>query len=261
MKGDIITQNLDGYAKDIKSNEITFFHYQAPTFNVEVKKEDNHLHIKSSGGNSQRRDGTRFILDYYSTNLSFLIKLNDLITKYALFKNNGYINHVNGLPAGFGGTLSVHYASNEKIYINDNQDSIMSDETEQDIYNLFHEEALRNNYDFTTNGSNQLIYDDLDIDYLQGTWKGSHFGDKIKVIIKDENIKIYVNDVLTDDTQYTIFEGKVRKHKLQEGIKTPKDYHDYEEFSGLSLLAKNNDFTITAYFMKNSYSTCNLIKE
>ena len=82
MKENIISRNLDGYSKKIKYNEIKLFHYQAPTFDVEVEKINNYLHIKSSGGNGPKRDGTRFILDYQSNNLFFLKKLNDLIIKY-----------------------------------------------------------------------------------------------------------------------------------------------------------------------------------
>ena len=36
-------------------------------------------------------------------------------------------------------------------------------------------------YDFTSEGSNVKLFDDPDEEYVQGTWKGKHFGDDIEV--------------------------------------------------------------------------------
>ena len=255
LEGGSHTTYLEGYKENIENSEIIYFSYDTSEYYVEAKLETNILHIKSNGGNIYDRDGTRFILSYDSDNLDFLKNLYTLITKYQLNKNNGYTHHVNGLPAGLGSVLDIKFIDGERIYKSDNQSPVMNDDAEKAIYKLFHEEAKRNNYDFTTIGSNQVIYDDANEEYLQGVWTGQHFGNKIKVVIRNQNIQIYVNDVLMDDTEYSIFEGNVRTNKLKEGLKEAKDYHDFEEFNSLSLLTKKNDFTMTAYFMKDAYST------
>ena len=107
----------------------------------------------------------------------------------------------------------------------------------------------------------QEIYDDATVDYLQGTWSGTHFNDNIKVVFNNNHVKIYVNDKITDDVDYVIFNGNVRVNKLVKDIKVANSEYDYEMFNGVAAFKKKNDILLTAYFTKNDYSTCELLKE
>ena len=95
---------------------------------------------------------------------------------------------------------------------------------------------------------NVMLYDDATVEFLQGFWKGTHFGDTILVEFIDNNIKIFVNDKLSDDTKYIIDEGSIKEETNKE-------------FSGISSLRKKNDILLTAYFLGDSYSTCDLLKQ
>ena len=48
------------------------------------------------------------------------------------------------------------------------------------------------------------------------------------------------------------------RNKLKDETKPPNSYHDYEFFEGISTFSKMNWFTITAYFIKESSSSCSL---
>ena len=93
-----------------------------------------------------------------------------------------------------------------------------------------------------------MLYDDATVEFLQGSWKGTHFGDTILVEFIDNNIKIFVNDKLSDDTKYIINEGSIKEETNKE-------------FSGISSIRKKNDILLTAYFVGDSYSTCDLLKQ
>ena len=252
---------IPGYEEVIKSKEIVKFEYYNGEFSVSCELKDNVLNVKSKGGNRSQRDGTYFILDYNAKDNTLLDKLQSIIDKYNLSKNNGYTHEVAGLPEGCGDRISVRYKSGENIWKSNNQAPTMSEEATKEIYNAFHECAKDNNLDFNSKGSNVLLYDDADIDYLQGTWIGKHFGKEYKVVFENNHVKIYEENKLTDDTNYIIIEGDVITDKVKDGITEPKDRFDYEEFKTISIMKKKNDFTIVAYFMKESYSTCDLLKQ
>ncbi len=173
--------------------------------------------------------------------------------------NNGRCVHVDGLPSGLGDTINVEYLSGEKIYKSSNQSKTINIEAINEFYHFFHELVKKDGYDFNSNGSNVKLYDDADCEYLQGTWKGSHFGDDIEVTFKDKNIKIKVNGQLTDDNvEYKIIDGFVQKNKLKEGTDGSNRY-DYFDFEGVQCFSKKNYFTLTGYFHKDGYSSCNLM--
>ena len=247
--------------KTIVSDELICFSFIDRSVNLSCKLGDDGLSVLATGGNCQRRDGTRFILKYNSCTLSLLEKLDQIIKKFDLAKNNGYRCHVDGLPAGCGDSLSADYKSGEKLRLYSNQCPTVRPDAAKAIYDAFHEDALRNGYDFTTAGSNMKIYDDADCEFLQGKWKGTHFGSEIIALFSDSTVKIFVDGKMTDNTEYTIFEGKVRTNKLRQGVTKAQSEHDYEEFEGCSCFAKKNDIFITAYFMKGSYSTCDLLRQ
>ena len=127
------------------------------------------------------------------------------------------------------------------------------------IYEVFHAQAVRNGYDFTTEKSTEVVYDDATVEFLQGKWKGVHFGQEWAVEFDGNHVRLYRDGKLTDDTDYVIVDGMIRPDVLKAGITTPKDPYDYEEFSEVSALRKKNSIGLTVYFMKDGYSTADLI--
>ncbi len=249
---------LKGYNDKIVSKDIVSFKYQGYDFFVSCELKDNTLHVTSRGS---LRDDSYFALDYNSKDNKLLNDLQDIVVKYNLSKNNGYEYEVAGLPEGLGDILSVKYESGEKIWKYCNQAHNVTEEVANKIYDVFHNCALRNDLDFNHESSDIVLNDDATKEYVQGTWKGIHFGREYKIIFDDDNIKIYEDNKLTDDIEYLIINGDIVTNKVKVGIDTPKDRDDYEEFSVISTIKKKNDFTMVAYFMKDSYSTCNLLRQ
>ena len=251
--------NMDGYEEQIQSKEITYFEYDCSDFFLKAEKKDNKIKIVASGGYSNHRDGNYFRINYETEDLFLLDNLQTIIEQYEVSKDNGHCLQVDGLPAGLGDKIDILYASGETIYKTSNQARTLSDETSKAIYEAFHEFVKKKGLDFNSEGSNAKLYDDADEEYLQGTWKGKHFGSEISVTFKENKVIISVDGKETDKEEYTIVEGTVISNRLKEGITEPKDKHDYEYFKGVSCFAKKNWFTITGYFLENSYSTCDLM--
>ena len=257
--GTVKERKIPGYKDIIKSKDIKTFYYNNSKYILECKKENNNINIKAEGNYSNERDGKYFKLDYNTKNINFLNEIQSIIDKYNISKKNGYVHEVAGLPSGLGDTISVVYESNEKIYKYSNQFYNLEEEAQDEIYNLFLKDAKENGYDFNSEKSNVKLYDDADENFLQGKWKGTHFGKEYIVEFDNDNIKIYEDEKLIDDTKYIIIDGSIVKNKLKEGITIPKNRYDYEEFNTISILKKKNDILLTAYFMKDSYSTCDLL--
>lgn len=252
---------LDGYSENIISKNIVKFEYTNSDFVLQCELKEDGLHVISRGGYSNKRDGTYFKLGYNASDNSLLIQLQEIVDKYNISKNNGYEHETAGLPAGLGDNISVFYESGEKIWKYSNQSPTISNEAINEIYNAFKNCANKNGFDFTSDASNEVLYDDADVNYLQGTWRGTHFGKEYIVKFYSNYIKIYEDGKLIDDTKYVIINGNIVSNKLKKDNLEGNDYHDYEEFSVISTIVKKNDFTLIAYFMKNGYSTCELLKQ
>ena len=247
---------MDGYSENISSKDIKYFDYAGRGFSLYAEKIDNNrIKVIASGGNTQRRDGTYFRIVFECDDLSLLNELQKNIETYNIAANNGNCLYVDGLPAGIGDRISVSYESEEKIYKTSNQSPTISDEAAKALYNSFRDYVVKHGLDFTSAGSNVKLYDDADEEYLQGTWNSKHFGDEIAATFEKNHVIITVNGQVTDDTEYTIFEGNVVKNALKEGVTKPSSHHDYEFFNGVSTFSKKNWFTMTGYFMQNGYST------
>ena len=259
--GVVHDKRLSGYSEIINSKDIIKFEYTTGDYYLLCELMDDGLHVISRGGYSNYRDESYFKLGYNASDNSLLYDLQDIIDKYNIAKDNGYVHETAGLPAGLGDTISVLYSSGEKIWKYSNQSHTINSEASEAIYNAFRKCANNNNLDFTSNGSNEVLYDDADINYLQGAWKGTHFGREYILKFYNDYVKIYEDGKLIDDTKYVIVDGNIVPNKLKSGVTEVKDYHDYEEFSIISTLSKKNDFTMTAYFMKDGYSTCDLIRQ
>ena len=253
---------LDGYSENIESKNITSFNYTGPDFFLSAKKkENNKIEICCNGGGKENpRDGSLFKIKYESTDNSIFKKLQEVIDKNKETKGNGHCVHVDGLPGGIGDKLEVEYSSGEKIYKSSNQNHTISSNSSKSFYDIFHEYIKKDGYDFNEKGSNIELFDDADEEFVQGTWKGKHFGDEIEVTFNKDLVTIKINDIITDNNvPYIIYEGSIRKNKLKEEIGKIKSKNDFEEFNGVSYFSKKNDFTMSTYFQKVSYSTCEIM--
>jgi len=252
---------MEDCPQEIKSKNIISFYYNKDgEYAVSAKKENDIIHIACNGGGQyNRRDGSLFSIKLDIKDDSIFKDIQSIIDKNNDISENGRCTHVDGLPPGLGGTIDVIYDSGEKIYKTSNQFPVIRNESTKEYYDLFHELVKKEGLDFTTVGSNIKLFDDADTEYLQGTWKGKHFGSDIEVKFTNNKVSIKVNGEETDkDIEYNIFQGSVTQNKLKDGIDTPTDYHDYEFFNGVSCFMKKNYFTLTGYFLGNSYSTCDL---
>lgn len=251
---------MEGYTEEIKSKNIKSFTYIGPDFSLNAKKENEKLLIFCSGGGKyNKRDGSLFSIKYETNDFNILNLLQEVIDKNNETRGNGHCVQVDGLPAGIGDLLNIEYESGEKIYKTSNQSLTVNPDSATKFYNIFHEFVLKDGYDFNTAGSNVKLFDDADEEYLQGTWKGTHFGDEIEVTFNKNKVTISIAGNITDENvEYTVFEGSVVRNILKDETKPPSSYHDYEFFEGISTFSKMNWFTITAYFIKESSSSCSL---
>lgn len=251
---------LEGYSEKINSKNIISFVYNNPKYYMGCELNNKgEVHVISRGGDISARDGSAFKLDYITNDKEFLNDLQNIVDIYGISNNNGDTLMVSGLPDGYGDMIMVSYDSGEKIYKHSNQCFMISNEAMEAIYSVFHKLAINNGYDFNTEKSNVIIYDDASEEFLQGSWKGSHFGDEILALIQGNYIKVYFNGKLMDDTDYVIINGVIKPNKLKDGIDKAKNEHDYEEFNVFSSLRKKNDILLVAYFTKESYSTAELL--
>ena len=255
-----VTQ-LEGYSENINSKDIIKFSYSKDCFFASAAKRDEKVEIICNGGGKyNRRDGSLFGIKYETNDDSIFKKLQEVIDNNNETRGNGHCVTVDGLPSGLGDTLDIEYSSGKKIYKHSNQSPTVSFETSDKIYEIFHELVKKDGYDFNTEGSNVKLFDDADYEYVQGTWKGKHFGSEVEVTFTGNNVTISIDGKVTDDSkEYTIYQGNIVLNKLKENVDVPKDYHDYEYFNGISTMSKKNYFTMTAYFMSESYSTCDLM--
>ena len=250
---------MEGYTEDIKSKDIVSFSYVGTDFSVLAKKDNGKVIISCNGGGKyNKRDGSLYGIRYETDDDSIFKSLQQVIDDNHETRGNGHCVHVDGLPGGIGDILNVEYASGEKIYKSSNQSQTVSFESSKKFNDIFHEFVLKDGYDYTTAGSNVKLFDDADIDYVQGTWKGTHFGDEIEVTFNNDHVTIKVNGKVTDDNvEFIIKDGSIRQNILKEGKDGSSEY-DYEEFVGANSFAKKNWFTMTAYFYETGYSTCDI---
>lgn len=264
---------VDGLGDTIESHSVISFRYQAESamnmlfppalsadaFRVSCEQVgEGRVRIKASGGRAGRRDGSQFLLDYEADEDGFLEELDALIVEHRLFENNGSVIYVNGLPP-YGDSLSVEYASGERIYRADNQARTLSAAASDAIYEAFRTFTQKNGFDFTTDGSNVPVYDDADEAFLQGAWSGKHFGREVKAVFTGSHVKIWYDGKLTDDTDYVIIEGKVLPDRIKPDAANayyPADA--YERFNGVEMFCKYLGIGLTGYVYDGSSSTFTL---
>jgi hypothetical protein len=245
------------YGMTIESDEYSDKEILASQMTLK-KNPDGTLNITARGGNmySTRRDGSAFIVDFNTKDNGYTAELNKIIQKYNIARRNGHISHTDGLPSGDGDTLDVTYESAERIYINANNYRILNFYEAYDIYALFKKITRDNGLDFNTAGSNVQLYDDPTIEWLQGSWKGKHFGRDVLAVFKENHIQIFYNGELTDDTDFVIVDGTVKP--AGKGAENG----EYAEFKAVTGFNKKNSFSLSGHVYKNrSSSTFELLKQ
>lgn len=241
-----------------KSEYITDFLYERDDYSLQLREEKEGLYaVTAEGGNPYERDGTKFIVSYNCADTRLLKNLNKIIKEQKLYLDNNHVIHVNGLPPKLGDTLSVSYDSGERIYRSSNQSLMLSDEQAACVYNAFLRDAKRMGFDFSTAGSSQPIYDDATEEYLQGTWKGTHFGTDVVAVFTGKHVTITYGGKLTDDTDYVIIEGSVKPDRTYESH--GRTY--YAGFNSCTAFHKNTASMITAsVYREGASSSFQMIK-
>ncbi len=67
----------------------------------------------------------------------FFDRLQQIVSRHDMARNNGQHHKVSGLPPNFGMDLEVHYASGEQIRTSDNQDCFLSNQAMEELAALF----------------------------------------------------------------------------------------------------------------------------
>ena len=270
----------EGMSDTILSTDVTAFEFQSPEFRgmassglaagsrhafhvSAVRLASGALRITSRGGNTRHRDGSAFRLDYEAQDLGFMAELSSIVRRHRLSLDNGHVLRINGLPPGYGDTLSVTYASGERIYKSSNQTPTVPHEAANAIYEAFRRKAEQSGHGFSTEQSTEALYDDPTEDYLQGAWSGKHFGRVCRAVFTGRHVVITYDGEVIDDTDYVIAEGAVVPDRLRATPAGEGPRHRYESFKGgLSSFGKVNGFTLGAYFYNGrSSSSCQLLKE
>ncbi len=73
----------------------------------------------------------------YKADAVFMVRLQEIVTAYDFAKHNGYYHTVSGLPDMYGEILDIVYASEERIYVHDNQSGFLPYEAEKALVFLF----------------------------------------------------------------------------------------------------------------------------
>jgi len=73
----------------------------------------------------------------YQADADFMIRLQEIVSKYDFAGYNGYYHRVSGLPAMYGESLDIVYDSCERIYVHDNQSGFLPLEAEKALILLF----------------------------------------------------------------------------------------------------------------------------
>lgn len=73
----------------------------------------------------------------FTTDSSFMIKLQEIVSKYNFAQYNGYSYKVSGIPDQYGSMLDIKYASGKCIYGSDNQSCFLSLEAMDELVILF----------------------------------------------------------------------------------------------------------------------------
>ena len=149
IDGGVVTRNSgEDSPKVIESTDIISFNCEL-SFIATVFDEENELEGKVYKMSAALEDGiVKAKIDWhdrsgngdkaeFEADVSFMSKLQEIVSKYDLAKHNGYTHHVSGLPDMYGDYIDIKYASGESIYASDNQSGFLATEAAMELINLF----------------------------------------------------------------------------------------------------------------------------
>ena len=149
IDGGVVTRNSgEDSPKVIESTDIISFNCEL-SFIATVFDEENELEGKVYKMSAALEDGTvKAKIDWhdrsgngdkaeFEADVSFMSKLQEIVSKYNLAQHNGYSHRVSGLPDMYGDYIDIKYASGESIYASDNQSGFLKAEAAMELINLF----------------------------------------------------------------------------------------------------------------------------
>lgn len=149
IDGGVVTRNSgEDSPKVIESTDIISFNCEL-SFIATVFDEENELEGKVYKMSAALEDGTvKAKIDWhdrsgngdkaeFEADVSFMSKLQEIVSKYNLAQHNGYSHRVSGLPNMYGECIDIKYASGESIYAFDNQSGFISMDALVELIDLF----------------------------------------------------------------------------------------------------------------------------
>ena len=140
--------NGEDSPKVIKSTEIINFECEISLYSIVLEEESKHdgrnykLSAALESGNVRcavewrDRAGNKEKYDF-TTDASFMVNVQKIVSNYNFAKYNGCISKVSGLPDMYGAKLNITYASNETIYACNNQDMFIPFEAVEEFIEIF----------------------------------------------------------------------------------------------------------------------------
>lgn len=149
IDGGVVTRNSgEDSPKVIESTDIISFNCEL-SFIATVFDEENELEGKVYKMSAALEDDkVKAKIDWhdrsgngdkavFEADVSFMSKLQEIVSKYNLAQHNGYSHRVSGLPDMYGECIDIKYASGESIYASDNQSGFLKAEAAMELINLF----------------------------------------------------------------------------------------------------------------------------
>ena len=146
IDGGVVKRYWADAPKVIESNEIVSFHCEISliaaadasdigyrVYNLDAELKNGEVSVTYDWYD---RSGNRDSAGYQAA-ADFMARLQKIVYEYDFAQHNGYYHTVSGLPGMYGESLTVIYASGERIYVHDNQSGFLPYEAEKALVNLF----------------------------------------------------------------------------------------------------------------------------
>jgi len=146
VDGGVVKRCWADAPKVIESTEIVTFHSEISllaacdtgelgnrVYRLDAAREEDGVRVSFSWydrhGGSDRGE--------YTADADFMVRLQEIAASHDFARHNGYYHTVSGLPAMYGESLHIVYASGERIDVHDNQSGFLSLDAEKALILLF----------------------------------------------------------------------------------------------------------------------------
>lgn len=146
VDGGVVKRYWADMPKVIESAEIVTFHCEISllavcdaddlghrVYTLDAALQDGEVLVKYDW---YERQGGRDKAEY-KADADFMVRLQEIVAAHNFAQHNGYYHTVSGLPAMYGESLDIVYASGERIHVRDNQSTFLSLEAERALIMLF----------------------------------------------------------------------------------------------------------------------------